>query len=222
MAGLFARLGSIFTGKANDVVDSMEDPSSLGRQIIRDLDEKISTAQNSFEQVQGQLFLIIDDLDKAKTNVEKWSAAVLKASDKNDTALLSECVERLQDAEAETKALQEQHDSVKVSADALEDQIYNLNKERNKSSNTVRVMQTQSEVAKAQGAVADALVSSNIDGLTNDLGRLQRKVDEQSAVARAQIASQKQRGGDDLLERLDATEKESAADIVARLRNKQG
>ena len=46
MAGLFARLGSIFTGKANDVVDSMEDPSSLGRQIIRDLDEKISTAQN--------------------------------------------------------------------------------------------------------------------------------------------------------------------------------
>jgi phage shock protein A len=222
MAGLFARLGSIFTGKANDVVDSMEDPSSLGRQIIRDLDEKISTAQNSFEQVQGQLFLIIDDLDKAKTNVEKWSAAVLKASDKNDTALLSECVERLQDAEAETKALQEQHDSVKVSADALEDQIDNLNKERNKSSNTVRVMQTQSEVAKAQGAVADALVSSNIDGLTNDLGRLQRKVDEQSAVARAQIASQKQRGGDDLLERLDATEKESAADIVARLRNKQG
>ena len=222
MAGLFARLGSIFTGKANDVVDSMEDPSSLGRQIIRDLDEKISTAQNSFEQVQGQLFLIIDDLDKAKTNVEKWSAAVLKASDKNDTVLLNECVERLQDAEAETKALQEQHDSVKVSADALEDQIDNLNKERNKSSNTVRVMQTQSEVAKAQGAVADALVSSNIDGLTNDLGRLQRKVDEQSAVARAQIASQKQRGGDDLLERLDATEKESAADIVARLRNKQG
>lgn len=222
MAGLFARLGSIFTGKANDVVDSMEDPSSLGRQIIRDLDEKISTAQNSFEQVQGQLFLIIDDLDKAKANVEKWSASVLKASDKNDTALLSECVERLQDAEAETKALQEQHDSVKVSADALEDQIDNLNKERNKSSNTVRVMQTQSEVAKAQGAVADALVSSNIDGLTNDLGRLQRKVDEQSAVARAQIASQKQRGGDDLLERLDATEKESAADIVARLRNKQG
>lgn len=222
MAGLFARLGSIFTGKANDVVDSMEDPSSLGRQIIRDLDEKISTAQNSFEQVQGQLFLIIDDLDKAKTNVEKWSAAVLKASDKNDTALLSECVERLQDAEAETKALQEQHDRVKVSADALEDQIDNLNKERNKSSNTVRVMQTQSEVAKAQGAVADALVSSNIDGLTNDLGRLQRKVDEQSAVARAQIASQKQRGGDDLLERLDATEKESPADIVARLRNKQG
>ncbi len=222
MAGLFARLGSIFTGKANDVVDSMEDPSSLGRQIIRDLDEKISTAQNSFEQVQGQLFLIIDDLDKAKANVEKWSAAVLKASDKNDTVLLNECVERLQDAEAETKALQEQHDSVKVSADALEDQIDNLNKERNKSSNTVRVMQTQSEVAKAQGAVADALVSSNIDGLTNDLGRLQRKVDEQSAVARAQIASQKQRGGDDLLERLDATEKESAADIVARLRNKQG
>ena len=222
MAGLFARLGSIFTGKANDVVDSMEDPSSLGRQIIRDLDEKISTAQNSFEQVQGQLFLIIDDLDKAKANVEKWSAAVLKASDKNDTVLLNECVERLQDAEAETKALQEQHDSVKVSADALEDQIDNLNKERNKSSNTVRVMQTQSEVAKAQGAVADALVSPNIDGLTNDLGRLQRKVDEQSAVARAQIASQKQRGGDDLLERLDATEKESAADIVARLRNKQG
>ena len=222
MAGLFARLGSIFTGKANDVVDSMEDPSSLGRQIIRDLDEKISTAQNSFEQVQGQLFLIIDDLDKAKANVEKWSAAVLKASDKNDTVLLNECVERLQDAEAETKALQEQHDSVKVSADALEDQIDNLNKERNKSSNTVRVMQTQSEVAKAQGAVADALVSSNIDGLTNDLGRLQRKVDEQSAVARTQIASQKQRGGDDLLERLDATEKESAADIVARLRNKQG
>ena len=222
MAGLFARLGSIFTGKANDVVDSMEDPSSLGRQIIRDLDEKISTAQNSFEQVQGQLFLIIDDLDKAKTNVEKWSAAVLKASDKNDTALLNECVERLQDAEAETKALQEQHDSVKVSADALEDQIDNLNKERNKSSNTVRVMQTQSEVSKSQGAVSDALVSSNIDGLTNDLGRLQRKVDEQSAVARAQIASQKQRGGDDLLERLDATEKESAADIVARLRNKQG
>ncbi len=222
MAGLFARLGSIFTGKANDVVDSMEDPSSLGRQIIRDLDEKISTAQNSFEQVQGQLFLIIDDLDKAKTNVEKWSAAVLKASDKNDTTLLNECIERLQDAEAETKALQEQHDSVKVSADALEDQIDTLNKERNKSSNTVRVMQTQSEVAKAQGAVADALVSSNIDGLTNDLGRLQRKVDEQSAVARAQIASQKHRGGDDLLERLDATNKESAADIVARLRNKQG
>lgn len=222
MAGLFARLGSIFTGKANDVVDSMEDPSSLGRQIIRDLDEKISTAQNSFEQVQGQLFLIIDDLDKAKANVEKWSAAVLKASDKNDTVLLNECVERLQDAEAETKALQEQHDSVKVSADALEDQIDNLNKERNKSSNTVRVMQTQSEVAKAQGAVADALVSSNIDGLTNDLGRLQRKVDEQSAVARAQIASQKHRGGDDLLERLDATNQESAADIVARLRNKQG
>ena len=59
MAGLFARLGSIFTGKANDVVDSMEDPSSLGRQIIRDLDEKISTAQNSFEQVQGQLFLML-------------------------------------------------------------------------------------------------------------------------------------------------------------------
>lgn len=219
--GLLARLGSIFAGKANDAVDNMEDPSSLGRQIIRELDDKINTAQSSFEQVQGQLFLIADDLEKAKESVAKWSAAVLKASDSNDTALLNECIEYLQDAEAETSALQDQYDSVKVSADSLEDQIDMLNKERNKSSNTVRVMHTQSEVAKAQSAVADALVSTNVGGLTNDLGRLQRKVDQESAIARAQMSSQKQRGGDHLLERLDAANKESAADIVARLRSKQ-
>lgn len=219
--GLLARLGSIFTGKANDVVDNMEDPASLGRQILRDLDEKISNAEAAFDKVHGQLILIGDDLAKAKTNVEKWSSAILKADAQGHCDLVIECAERLQDAKEETKALQEQYDSVKISADALEDQIEQLLKERNKSSNAVRVMHTQSEVSKAQSAVAGALISSNSDSLTNDLGRLQRKVDEESALARAQIASQKHRGGDDLLERLDAAHKETPAEIVARLRNKQ-
>lgn len=219
--GLFGRIGQIFSGKAHDAVDAVEDPSSLGRQIIRQLDEKINDAQVAFNKVQGQLFLIQDDLDKAKEAVEKWSAATLKADQQGKQDLVLECIERLQEAEANVASYQTQYDTVKASADALEDQLDQLNKERNKSANQVRVMQTTVEVAEAQSVVADAMVSADTTGLTNDLGRLQRKVDEQSANARAQIATQQRKSGDDILNQLDEIGKESTSDVLARLKGKQ-
>ncbi len=216
--GMFDRVKQMFTGKANDALDSLEDETSLGNQIIRDLDEKIGDAEDAFNRVQGQLMLASDDLEHVQSQIKIWSDAVLKADQKGDSCLTAECIEKLQEFESAKSELQTQYDDIKASSDLLQTQIDQLLKERNKSAHTVRVMSTTAKVAEAQSAVADAIADASSTSHTSNLARLQRKVAEESATARAKIASQKRSTGGDLLDRVKESQKESASDVVARLR----
>jgi phage shock protein A len=120
---LFRRINAILTANFNDLVDRFEDPPTMLRQAIREMEETIHAAlENAAEVVASEKLLarqITAQEAQAATSQKQAEAALSRSNEDAARAALV----RKKEHETLCRALTDQHDETHAAAERLKRQI---------------------------------------------------------------------------------------------------
>lgn len=183
MSGIFSRIRSIFQSRANDALDSMEDPRKTldyslrklednRRELIRTLVEVITTRKG----LEGQLKITED----RRSMLQEQAAAAMSSGDENLTRFTlerkQEVDDRYRELENHLASLDGQINTLKESLAALERKVtlFRYKKEELKSIY---------DSARAQLRIRESLSGVSTD--INDVGNTIRRIEDRINTMRA-------------------------------------
>lgn len=217
MSGLWNRFKRFVTGNAHAALDGVENVETTSKQIVREIDEKVKSAEDSLNKAEARMMLVQDDCKRARNEVEKWNNDAIRASNKGNKILAMQCVQRAKEAQRKVDVFEAELVTLEESVAKLRDQIDEAYRDRNAVATDVTIMQTQMHVANAAAQAADAVAAVNTNDQLNEIGSMRRRVQEKTAEARAKIATNERRTGKDLDKQLRDLEDDSDDEYLARL-----
>jgi len=224
---IWERLGFVGKAKANTVVDKLEDPTEMTNQVLRDFNQKLNEARNATASVQATNLRAQADVVNAQTAIKDWEKRVNGLLDKIDnrdstpeTAELAkvaagkyhEAEQSLAKKQAIAKHTQEQVDAISKTVEHLEEAIEN-------AKDKAHDIASRQKVADATLTINKAMSSTNTDGLTAIMDRMDEKVSETEFAGQAWAGAA---GNGSAASKIDAVlGSTSADDTLAKFRSRR-
>lgn len=189
--GLLDRLSNILRANINDLLDRAEDPEKMLNQIIRDMEEALRQGQAQVAEQIAQEKLIQADLARAKENADAWNKKAELAVSKNADDLAREALRRANDYEAQIPIYQKQFDAQNRAVEELKVKLAQLESKYDSAVRNKEMLIARAKRAQAQQVVAKTAAKLSEVDYTSELGRMERRIQEQEARAAAQEEIQK-------------------------------
>ena len=210
---LLERVATLIRANINELIDKAEDPESLLKQIILDM-------ENQLLQVKTQVAIAIADqhlLEKKQKENEdqvadwqrKAELAVTKKQDDLARAAIDRSLSYKQMAESFTQQVADQRSEV----EALKNALRKLEQKLSETRSRADLLISQNRRARAVTKAADAGLKMNASAKATGFDRMQHKVMRNDAVSKAksEIA-----GEDNLDDRFAQLEKEDEIERLLR------
>ncbi|MBZ4192750.1 MAG: PspA/IM30 family protein [Candidatus Contendobacter sp.] len=107
MANLFKRISDVISANINDLVDRVEDPERMIKQLIREMEENISSAREGVIDAVASEKLLSRELDSQRRQAEEWQHRARLALDAGNESLAREALTR-----------KREHDGIAANLDA--------------------------------------------------------------------------------------------------------
>ena len=215
---LWKKIIRLFRGTAHDAVDSVSNPEVVGRQIIREMDEKIRNGEEGLLNLQAQLALIEADRNKCDSEIEKLTGAAKKALQNGNESLAHEIASRIADITVQRDSFNENICNMAESIKDLDDQLKEALSTRADAVHSINVASTKMQVARAQETVANAVSDIGASDGMSEISQLIKNSEAAAAKASARVKRNNSKSGKDLLNQVDKLNKPSADDILNSLR----
>lgn len=194
------RIARIFKAKANTLADSMEDPTEMANQIVRELNESLQRAIDGEAQIKT---IVISnrakqvaaekraDEWKAKTNqlLDRIKSGALEAAKGNELA--GEAAKTYQAAMDEAARFKTIADNADQKEKVMAKQVVDIRNRINDAKTKTIEIDARAKAAEAMELVNKTLSSVDTNGLMNTLDRMEEKVmnKENKAQAYSEIDS---------------------------------
>jgi phage shock protein A len=107
VANLFKRISDVISANINDLVDRVEDPERMIKQLIREMEENISSAREGVIDAVASEKLLSRELDSQRRQAEEWQHRARLALDAGNESLAREALTR-----------KREHDGIAANLDA--------------------------------------------------------------------------------------------------------
>jgi phage shock protein A len=206
-------------GLLNDAAESVQDPSRDARQIVRELDGSIGTAENSLIEIEAQVSTQRSKRDLAAEKAAKYADGAKRALQSGNEALAREALSAQASAETERDALDAELAKLEPSLVQLKTQMGEMRGRRNDLQSRSSILSAKQEIAKAKDTAASALGGIGGQNLSEDFNKLEEKVNLSNARSDARLNSADQNSGKALDDQLAAlTRGPSVDDRLAALK----
>jgi|SRR5476651_1681968 len=190
--GLFQKLYTQAQGVLHDTVDKNSDPGVTARQLIRDLEGKIATAESGLVDAMGNEKLLEGRRDAAQAEYDKYDAYARKALAKGDEALAKDALTERQKAESTLSAYKLEVDHFSPTVDALKAQVEALRAKKDEMERQGELLDAQNKAAQAQDKVATAI--SGV-GSTNSIDSAFKELQNRTAQTQAKAQAKAEIAG---------------------------
>ncbi|MFD2334175.1 PspA/IM30 family protein [Cohnella sp. GCM10020058] len=187
--GIFSRMKDIATADVNRVLDRIEDPISMARHYIRQLEEQIDRARSALATqiaAEQQYDLLVAQTGQiADKRARQAELAVDRGQD--DIAALA-----LQEKLHHGKLLQtylEQRDVIRNQTANLRQEIERLQKLHRELNNKLSFLMARANAAAAIRETVKAVPYSDSDKISREFGRIEQKVMRWEAGAEAHLST---------------------------------
>ncbi|UDG83021.1 PspA/IM30 family protein [Candidatus Vallotia lariciata] len=194
-------------GLLNDAAESAQDPGRDARQIVRELDESISKAEDSLIEIEAQVSMQRSKRDIANYNAEKYENGAKRALQAGDEALTREALNAQINSIAERDAITKELAALEPSLEKLKKQINEMHERRNNLNSRSKILQAEQQIAKAKNTVATALGGIGGQNFVKDFQKLEDTVALQNARSDSRLNSVNERSGKSLDDKLAALSK---------------
>src|SRR5215470_13736543 len=109
--GLFRRVNDILTANLNDLVDRFEDPETMLRQAIREMEASLAEAQAGAARAIAHERLVGKEADDHEQEVARWQGRAERAVRDGDDAVARRALARKHEHESLRDALRDQNAS---------------------------------------------------------------------------------------------------------------
>src|SRR3990172_767327 len=119
MGSIFVRITDVITANINEMIDKVEDPSRMIKQIISEMEENIQKAKNGVLDAITSEKQLAKELESQRQKASAWKEKAedsLRAGNEN---LARESLKRKKDHELIAKDLEISWEAAKATSDAL-------------------------------------------------------------------------------------------------------
>ena len=190
MANLFKRISDVLTANLNDLVDRVEDPERMIKQLIREMEENVNSAREGVIDALASEKQLAKELDSQRRQAEDWYNRARRALETGNEALAREALLRKKEHDDIVANLQASWESARRTSERLKAQLRaletKLEEARLKKSSLV-ARQRAAQAREQMDKVTDRF-QVGLD-LNNSFGRMADKVGEIEArmEARAEV-----------------------------------
>ncbi|MFO1424160.1 MAG: PspA/IM30 family protein [Candidatus Competibacteraceae bacterium] len=190
MASLFKRISDVLTANLNDLVDRVEDPERMVKQLIREMEENVNSAREGVIDALASEKQLAKELDSQRRQAEDWYNRARRALETGNEALAREALARKKEHDDIVAGLQASWESSRRTSERLKAQLRaletKLEEARLKKSSLV-ARQRAAQAREQMDRVTDRF-QTGLD-LNNSFGRMADKVGEMEArmEARAEV-----------------------------------
>ena len=190
MANLFKRISDVLTANLNDLVDRVEDPERMIKQLIREMEENVNSAREGVIDALASEKQLAKELDSQRRQAEDWYNRARRALETGNEMLAREALLRKKEHDGTVASLQASWESARRTSERLKAQLRaletKLEEARLKKSSLV-ARQRAAQAREQMDRVSDRF-QTGLD-LNNSFGRMADKVGEMEArmEARAEV-----------------------------------
>ncbi len=182
MASLFKRISDVLAANLNDLVDRVEDPERMIKQLIREMEENVNSAREGVIDALASEKQLGRELEHQRRHAEEWHNRARLALETGNETLAREALMRKKEHEGIAANLQDSWDSARRTGERLKSQLRALElklEEARLKKGSLVARQRAAQARERMGDVNDRF-QTGLD-LNHSLGRMAGKVDEMEA-----------------------------------------
>jgi phage shock protein A len=217
--GLLERVSTLIRANLNDMIDRAEDPETLIKQVILDMD-------NQYLQVKTQVAVSIADQHMLEKKLREnegagrdWMRKAELAVEKQQDDLARAALDRFQTSQKLALSYREQVDDQKLQVETLKNALIKLEQKLDeaKAKRDLFLARHRRGVALGKAARAQSAIGDNSRSAAFD--RLQDRVNHTEAIASAEVELFNENAGD----RLARLDRDSEIErLLSELKSKHG
>lgn len=222
MANLFIRIHDIITANINDLIDRVEDPERMIKQMIREMEENIARAKESVIDAIASEKQLHKDLELHRRQSAEWMKKAEDALHANREDLARAALMRKKEYDSIIQSLEPAWESARATSEHLKKQLHALEAKLDEAKRKRSMMIARQRAAQAREYMGDTMshFKAGLDAHAN-FTRMEDRVSEMEARAEAmdEVNSPSSRGEKEAL----AMEMEWEVDNeLAALKKKMG
>lgn len=123
MTHIFKRINDVITANINDLIDRVEDPERMIKQVIREMEENIARARESVVEAIANEKQLQKELESNQRQMEEWLGKAEGALKKGNEDLARAALERKKEHENIVKVLEPSWESARNTSLRLKTQL---------------------------------------------------------------------------------------------------
>jgi phage shock protein A len=185
--GVMDRLTRLIRANVNDMIDQAEDPEKMIDQILRDMQDNMTTARSQVAAMIAQEKELEADLHENKRLADEWARKAQRAVEAGKDDLAREALRRKKDSEDNSQVYANQLGVQEGAVSKLKDQLRQLESKYQSTLSQRDSMVARQRRARAQTQVAQSItVFSPLDP-SSELDRMERRIRSDEAQAAAAL-----------------------------------
>lgn len=123
MGNLFKRINDVITANINDLIDRVEDPEKMIKQIIQEMEENLGRAKEGVVDAIASEKKLRQDVESHRSQSAEWQEKARTALQSGDEELARSALIRKQEHDKVLKSLEPAYRSASNTSAALKDQL---------------------------------------------------------------------------------------------------
>ena len=190
MTSLFKRISDVLAANLNDLVDRVEDPERMIKQLIREMEENVNSAREGVIDALASEKHLAKELESQRRQVEEWHGRARLALETGNEALAREALLRKKEHDGIVANLQASWESARRTSERLKTQLRALEmklEEARLKKGSLVARQRAAQARERMDRVTDHF-QTGLD-LNHSFGRMADKVGDMEArmEARAEL-----------------------------------
>ena len=182
--GIVTRLVRLFKAHTHDAIDAIENPSAIGRQVVRDMDSEIETCKRVAVSVGTDRNVMAKLLEDTRKEAETWNTKAAEALKSGQEDLAEKALSYAVQAEKRQAGLEKSLSLLKPKLDDLKARIEALQRRRQDAVHQLALLDARSKVSQATSKAVRALADTGFND-SNGMSDIERRVGRQEAEAEA-------------------------------------
>lgn len=220
MASIFKRISDVVTSNINDLIDRVEDPERMIKQIIREMEENIARAKEGVIEAVASEKQLQKELEHNRLQSAEWSNKAEAALKADNEELARSALVRKKEYDSIIKAIEPSWEAAKKTSENLKTQLRALEAKLEEARRKKGTLVARQRAAQARQYMDKTMVDFNngLDAQAN-FERMESRVVEMEARTEA-MAELNGQSSELEKEFLAMEEKQEVDDELERLKKK--
>lgn len=182
--GLFSRIADVFKANVNDVLDKVEDPEKMLKQMVIEMEESVNKTTLAVAQAIANEKGLERKIEKARKDKEDWEHKAMQALQASRDDLARAALEKKAIAERNLTDLVPIHVQARETSNKLRQQLDSLKSKLDEARSRQSTLIARSQAAKAQKQIAQSISGVGSDAFSK-FDKFEGKIEKLEAEATA-------------------------------------
>jgi phage shock protein A len=177
MTSLFKRLNDVVSANLNDLLDRVEDPERMIKQIIREMEESIGNAKEGVIDALASEKRLNKELESHREQSSTWRLRAEKALQANNESLAREALSRKKEHGQIAESLEKSWESARRTTERLKSQLKSLELKLDEARRKKGGLIARKRMVKARDQMDQTLESmDSMRDMETSFGRMEDRV----------------------------------------------